>query len=59
MRKTLTSLICAGGATLPAFAHHEDIPQNDGHLFGALIAIGAVALIGGLVYFALKSRKSA
>lgn len=58
MRKTLTSFICAGGATLPAFAHHEDIPANDSALVVALVATGAVALIGGLVYFALKKRKS-
>lgn len=59
MRKTLTSLICAGGATLPALAHHEDIPASGNGLMVALVVASVIALGGAAVYFALKTKKSA
>ncbi|MEO1642469.1 MAG: hypothetical protein AAFR74_03970 [Pseudomonadota bacterium] len=49
----------AGGAALPAFAHHEDIPASGNGLMVTLAVAGSVAIIGAAVYFALKTRKSA
>lgn len=59
MRKTLTSLIVVGGTTLPALAHHEDIPASGNGLVVALVVASMVAVAGLVAYFALKTKKSA